>query len=133
MDLTTPALLFPAISLLLLAYTSRFLTLAQIIRSLKERQLEEHSIALVKPLTGQIQNLRKRLLLIKNMQVLGVLSFILCTFSMFFLFVAFTTAGIWTFGLSLLLLAASLLLSLYEVAISTDALNIHLDEVGEKA
>jgi Protein of unknown function (DUF2721). len=36
-NLTTPALLFPAISLLLLAYTSRFLALAALMRELHVR------------------------------------------------------------------------------------------------
>lgn len=126
MNLTTPALLFPAISLLLLAYTSRFLTLAQIIRGLHASKWQEDNR---KAIEEQIKNLRTRLVLIKYMQVLGVSSFLLCTVSMFFLFINLNKWGIWSFGLSLLLLAASLLQSLYEVAISTRALSIHLDEV----
>lgn len=128
MDLTTPALLFSAISLLLLAYTSRFLTLAQIIRSLHERRMDDPEPS--SSLTGQIHNLRLRLKIIKYMQVLGVLSFLLCTLSMFCLFIDQQTLGIWTFGASLLLLASSLVLSLIEVSISTEALKLHLDSVG---
>lgn len=41
LTLTTPALLFPALSLLLLAYTSRFLTLANLIRELHRRYQTE--------------------------------------------------------------------------------------------
>ena len=128
MDLTTPALLFSAISLLLLAYTSRFLTLAQIIRGLHERRMGDPEPSLA--LTGQIRNLRIRLKIIKYMQVLGVLSFLLCTLSMFCLFIDQQTLGMWTFGASLLLLASSLILSLIEVSISTEALKLHLDSVG---
>ena len=80
--LTTPALLFPTVSLLLLAYTNRFLTLATIIRSLYDRYHNDGDESLV----PQIQNLRYRVYLIRNMQIAGVLSLLLCVLSMFALF-----------------------------------------------
>ena len=71
MTLTTPGLLFPAISLLLLAYTNRFLVLAQLIRELNAREGES-----IRPVVvAQITNLRKRIKLIRTMQVYGVGSF----------------------------------------------------------
>ena len=78
-DLTTPALLFPAISLLLLAYTNRFLTLANLIRDLhaKYKQSRDQLIP------GQIANLRYRMVLIRNMRAFGVSSLLLCVLSMF--------------------------------------------------
>ena len=42
-DISTPALLFSAISLLILAYTNRFLTIAQIIRNLKKNYDDNHN------------------------------------------------------------------------------------------
>ncbi len=65
-EISTPALLFPAISLLLLAYTNRFLTTGQLIRSLSH-QARKHG---TKELSGQIANLKKRLELTKWMQLL---------------------------------------------------------------
>ncbi|MCK7549418.1 DUF2721 domain-containing protein [Marinobacter koreensis] len=122
MDLTTPALLFPAISLLLLAYTNRFLVLAQLIRQLKQMDSEEdHSV-----IARQIGMLRKRIVLTKRMQAFGVLSFFLCTMSMFLLFLGFEMPGIVAFGISLVLLSLSLLYSLYEIQISTNAINVEL-------
>ncbi|MBD0334484.1 MAG: DUF2721 domain-containing protein [Cyanobacteria bacterium Co-bin13] len=125
MQLTTPALLFPAISLLLLAYTNRFLVLAQLIRQLHGSD-REHVRDLVQ---RQIYNLRKRIVLIRRMQALGVSSFIVCTLSMFALFVDYQTLAEYLFGLSLLLLVASLLVSLYEIAISTQAIEVELEDL----
>ncbi len=125
MTLTTPALLFPAISLLLLAYTNRFLTLAQLIRKLAdEERSQPHEVA-----ARQIVLLRQRISLTKRMQVSGVLSFLLCTLSMFALFLSLELLGVVLFGVSLLTLSASLVFSLWEVTISTNALNVQLQDI----
>jgi len=122
LDLTTPALLFPAISLLLLAYTNRFLVLAQLIRQLKQMDSEDDHALIAR----QIGMLRKRIVLTKRMQTFGVLSFFLCTVSMFLLFLGSEMPGIVAFGISLVLLSLSLLYSLYEIQISTNAINVEL-------
>ncbi|MDI9244700.1 DUF2721 domain-containing protein [Marinobacter sp. CHS3-4] len=123
MTLTTPALLFPAISLLLLAYTNRFLVLAQLIRQLKQMDTEEdHNL-----IARQISMLRKRIVLTKRMQTYGVLSFFLCTVSMFIVFLGGDLTGAIAFGISLVLLSISLLYSLYEIVISTNAINVELE------
>lgn len=124
-DVTTPALLFPAISLLLLAYTNRFLTLAQLIRSLHQNYKENPNNILL----GQIYNMRKRVHLIKHMQGVGVASLTVCVACMFFLFSGNELLGKYTFGLSLILLLISLVLSLWEIAISVDALELHLNDI----
>ena len=127
MNLTTPALLFPAISLLLLAYTNRFLTLAGLVRSLRDR----YSTTRETHVAGQIANLRHRLHLIRNMQVFGVSSFFLCVLSMILLYVGQNTPGAVVFGGALLLLLISLALSLREVQISIDALTLELQDIDE--
>ena len=127
MTLTTPALLFPAISLLLLAYTSRFLSLAQLIRQLHSSRNSSNETHLI----GQLNNLKQRVVLIKRMQIFGVSSFLLCTLSMFALFIHQELAGEILFGISILLLSASLVLSLYEISLSTAALNIALKDMNE--
>jgi hypothetical protein len=124
-DVTTPALLFPAISLLLLAYTNRFLTLAQLIRSLHQSYKENPNNVLL----GQIKNMRKRVYLIKHMQGFGVASLFLCVLCMFLLFSGQIELGKYTFGLSLIVLLISLVLSLKEIAISVDALELHLSDI----
>jgi len=127
-DPTTPALLFPAISLLLLAYTNRFLTLATIIRSLHQNYKEKPNIVLL----GQIENMRKRVHLIKHMQGIGVASLFLCVLCMFLLFSGQNELGKYVFGLSLIMLLISLILSLREIAISVDALELHLSDIEKK-
>lgn len=125
MSLTTPALLFPAISLLLLAYTNRFLVLAQLIRQLhsSRKDTPDHLIF------RQIRGLRKRIQLIKYMQSFGVVSFLLCTGSMFSMFLQMQAIGEFLFGLSILTLSTSLIYSLYEVTISTNALSVILEDL----
>ena len=128
MNLTTPALLFPAISLLLLAYTNRFLVLAQLIRELNQREGEN-----VREMAKrQISNLRKRIVLIKTMQAFGVFSFVLCTAAMFCLFMLWQTAGQLLFVISLISLLVSLLYSLYEIQISCHAINIELESLENR-
>lgn len=125
MSLTTPALLFPAISLLLLAYTNRFLVLAQLIRKLAEQQRDSPQALAAR----QILSIRKRISLTKRMQLAGVLSFLLCTLSMFALFLEFMLPGMWLFGASLVSLSVSLLYSLWEILLSTDALSVQLSDI----
>ena len=127
LTLTTPALLFPAISLLLLAYTNRFLTLATLIRTLGDRYSSTHE----EHVRVQIDNLRYRVRLIRNMQVFGVSSFFMCVLCMFLLFAGQAQAGAWIFGLALLLLLVSLALSLREVQVSVDALTVELDHLAD--
>ncbi|MCG8531067.1 MAG: DUF2721 domain-containing protein [Desulfovibrionales bacterium] len=128
MNLTTPALLFPAISLLFLAYTNRFLVLAQLIRQLHGREKGQPRPMAIR----QIGNLRKRIALIRWMQGLGVLAFLFCAVSMFLLFIEMVIVAEGFFGLSLLLLVFSLFLSLWEIAISTRAIEIELEELDRK-
>ncbi len=124
-SLTTPALLFPAISLLLLAYTNRFLTIASLIRKLHADYKSQPDQLII----GQIENLRKRVVLIRNMQALGICSLFLCVFCMFLIFAGKYMMGNIIFGISLLLLMASLALSIREIQISVNALNIQLSDL----
>ncbi|MCU0442900.1 MAG: DUF2721 domain-containing protein [Bacteroidia bacterium] len=122
----TPALLFPAITLLMLAYTNRFLAIANLIRNLHSKYNATMQNLLIE---SQIKNLRKRLKLIKYMQFMGVFSFLLCVLSMLFFYSGHSTAASALFGLSLLALLCSLLLSLYEIQISTQALELELSDM----
>lgn len=124
LTLTTPALLFPAISLLLLAYTNRFLALAALIRDLNGKYKEKHDPIIL----AQILNLRKRIKIIRNMQIFGVSAFFLCVLSMFSIFRRKLFLGEVSFGVSLILLMTSLALSIYEVQISIKALTLEIDD-----
>ncbi len=128
LTLTTPALLFPAISLLLLAYTNRFLTIATIIRNLHDRYKNEATDNLL----GQIANLRYRTYLIRNMQIAGVLSLLFCVISMFALFAGWIAVGQWTFAIALILMMISMAISLRELQISVGALDLLLSELEDE-
>ena len=125
LSIETPALLFSATSLILLAYTNRFLTIASIIRGLKKNYDEEGSSTILL----EIKNLNLRLTLIRYMQLFGVLCLFLSVFAMLLLFVGQPTVGIYLFGLSLLMLLGSLGISFWEISISVNALRLHLSDL----
>ena len=113
LSLTTPALLFSAVSLILLAYTNRFLSYAQLVRTLKEQHLQHPS----KVTRAQIDNLRRRLHLTRTMQLLGVTSLFLCVVTMFLIYVGLMLLSAYVFGAALLLLVGSLGVSIWEIQI----------------
>jgi hypothetical protein len=125
-SLSTPALLFPAITLLLLAYTNRFLAIATLIRSL-HKNFKEHPESEI--ISAQLKNLRKRLTLIKLMQLFGIISLFLCIASMLTLFLGYDYYGNIGFGLSLMSMLLSLGYCLKEIIISTKALEIELSDM----
>lgn len=127
-SLITPTFLFSAISLIMLAYTNRFISYAQLVRTLKEQYVQNRS----EVTAAQIKNLKKRLYLTRNMQVLGISSLFFCVVSMFLVYIGFRTASVYIFGFSLLLLIASLGVSIAEILISVKALEIHLKDIEEK-
>ena len=125
LQIETPALLFSATSLILLAYTNRFLTIAQIVRGLKKTYDEKEN----KSILIEIENLNLRLSLIRYMQLAGVLSLFLSVFAMLVLFFEQQLAGIIVFGASLLCLLVSLGISFWEISISVKALRVHLKDL----
>ena len=125
LTLTTPALLFPALSLLLLAYTNRFLTLANLIRELHRRYQTEPDPSVA----GQLANLRRRVYIIRDMQALGIASLFGCVLCMFLLFAGQMLAGELVFGGALVLMLLSLAFSFWEILISVDALKLQLRDM----
>ena len=118
-------MLFSAISLLLLAYTNRFLAYASVVRGLHAK-LKENPDSLI---VGQIQNLRKRLVLTRTMQLLGIGSLLLCVLCMLLIYVEYILAAEIIFGIALILLILSLALSMREIQISVKALDLHLSDM----
>jgi len=125
LTLTTPALLFSAISLLLLAYTNRFLAYANVVRGLHARYKENPQSIIV----GQIQNLRKRLKLTRTMQMLGIGSLLLCVLCMFLVYIDLRLSAEIVFGIALVMLIISLAISVREIQISVKALDLHLSDM----
>ncbi|MCX7749903.1 MAG: DUF2721 domain-containing protein [Clostridia bacterium] len=124
-NITTPALLFSAITLLMLAYTNRFLAIAALVRQFHTAYKEKPDERVYK----QIQNFRKRLKIIKNMQLFSVISFFLCVLCMFLIFANKIHAANIVFAVSLVLLMLSLFLSIIEIYISVDALEVELSDL----
>jgi hypothetical protein len=128
LNINTPALLFPAISLIMLAYTNRFLALASVVRNLHDRYHKMDDTT--KPLIhAQIKNLRSRMRIIRNMQILGVSSFIIALICMYMISVSQMTIAGYLFGASLVVFATSLVLSLTELFISTRSIEIELSDL----
>mgnify|MGYP001804763447 FL=1 len=125
LNLSIPALLFPAISLTMLAYNARYLAIAALIRQLNKQFLETEE----SPLRKQIHSLRKRLDIIKNMQATAIVSFLLAAITLFLIYVELMVWANIIFGISLVFLMVSLILSLIEVQLSTKALGIQLSNM----
>jgi len=127
-NLTTPALLIPAISLLLLTYSNKFLALAALIRNLYDR----YQVRPDEVIVAQIGNLRYRVILIRNMTSFAVLSLLLCVICMFVLFAGQMVLGKITFGISLVLMTISLGLSIRETQVSVNALSLQMRDLEVK-
>lgn len=128
LTLNTPALLFPAITLLLLAYTNRFLAIASLIRKLHDEYMSGKKS---KVLLQQISNLKRRINFIRSMQALGVFSFLCCVVTMYSIYKGWATIPEYGFALSLLSLLASLIISMAEIFLSTKALELELSDMEE--
>lgn len=127
LTLTTPALLFSAISLIMLAYTNRFLAYAAIIRNLRDKYLQHHDASILR----QINNLKLRVTLTRYMQISGISSLLFCVLTMFLIYIDYQLIAAWAFGLGLVLLIVSLLFLIWEIQISAKALQHHLSDVEE--
>ena len=127
-NINTPALLFPAITLLMLAYTNRFLSLASLVRKLHD---EYHRGEKEKNILAQIKSIRTRLNLIRYMQGFGVISFLCCVLCMYIIFRGWMVMAHWIFAGSLIFLLLSIVLSLLEINKSTRAIELQLSDIEE--
>lgn len=128
LTLNTPALLFSAISLIMLAYTNRFLAYATVVRSLHDTYLKNKDAVLIK----EIKNIKQRLYLTRAMQIFGISSLLLCVVTMFLIYIELNTMATWVFGLALLLLIISLSVLIVEIQISVKALEHHISDIENK-
>lgn len=128
LGLTTPAVLFSAISLIMLAYTNRFLAYASLVRELHARFKQSHDAVLLR----QIINMKRRLRLTRAMQILGISSLLFCVVTMFLIYVEWTTIAEVVFGVALIMLILSLAVSIREIQISSQALDLQLGDMEEK-
>ncbi|WP_405571845.1 DUF2721 domain-containing protein [Winogradskyella sp. Asnod2-B02-A] len=127
LTLTTPALLFSAISLIMLAYTNRFLAYAAIIRNLSEKYIQHQDASILR----QINNLKLRVKLTRYMQIAGISSLLFCVLTMFLIYIKLNIIAVWAFGFGLILLIVSLLFLIWEIQISAKALQHHLGDIED--
>ena len=127
LTLTTPAVLFSAISLIMLAYTNRFLAYSAVIRNLHDIYLERKEDSLIR----QIKNLKLRLNLTRWMQIFGISSLLFCVLTMLLIYINYQQVAVWIFGLALVLLIISLTLLIKEIQISSQALQYHIADIEE--
>jgi len=127
LTLTTPALLFSAISLIMLAYTNRFLAYAAVIRNLHDIYLQKKQTSLLR----QIKNLKLRLNLTRWMQIFGISSLLFCVLTMFLIYVKQQMIAVYLFGFALILLIISFALLIKEIQISAQALQYHIADIEE--
>tara|TARA_R110000772_G_scaffold261482_2_gene379984 strand:+ start:804 stop:1199 length:396 start_codon:yes stop_codon:yes gene_type:complete len=128
LTLTTPALLFSAISLIMLAYTNRFLAYAAVIRNLHDKYQKEKDSVLI----AQIKNIKHRLYLTRSMQIFGITSLLFCVLTMFLIYIQQQTIAVWVFGLALILLIISLAFLIWEIQISVKALEHHINDIENR-
>ena len=128
LTLITPTFLFSAVSLILLAYTNRFLSYAQLVRTLKDKYMEDRS----KVTRAQIVNLRKRLKLTRSMQVFGAASLLLCVITMLLIYIDMQFLSAIVFAVALMLFIVSLALSVWEILLSTKSLEIYLSDMDRQ-
>ena len=128
LSLTTPALLFSAISLIMLAYTNRFLAYAAVVRNLHAKYQERQDAILL----DQIKNLSTRLQLTRWMQIFGIVSLLLCVLTMFLIYIELHVLAVYVFGIALILLIISLGLLIREIQISVDALSLHISDINDQ-
>lgn len=127
LSISTPALLFSIISLLMIAFTNRFMSMASLIRDLHEKfQLKPDKTILV-----QIVNLRKRISMIRYMQIIAISSLLLSILCMFFIFLGIDLVAKWLFVLGLIGLSISLIISAFEITISTEALDAEISDMED--
>jgi len=125
LTLITPTFLFSAVSLILLAYTNRFLAYTSLVRNLKVKYMENKSSVT----KAEIENLKKRLKLTRLMQLYGVASLLLCVATMFLIYIGLQTVSAAIFAVALLFLITSLALSVWEINISSKSIQIHLSDM----
>ena len=122
-----PALLFPAIPLMMIVFGNRYSSLSKLIRDLHDRVLEEDEVR--DKFTEQIELLTDRLFLVKSMQTLAGLAFIANLLTIFFRYIDVPSVAFSLFGVATILLSVSILLFVIEIQKSSSALSKHISDL----
>ena len=127
-----PALLFPAIPLMMISFGNRYTSLASLIRKIHDLiVLNKHSKKTAGHYLDQITILTKRLKLVRAIQTLSGLSFLSNLFSIFASYLEEYQLALNSFGLGVLIFAIAILMFIYEIQLSTRALSKHLEDLKD--
>ena len=134
LDLTTAALMFPAIPFLMLTFGTRFTVVSELIRKIHDEYAAEINLDDVrtKRMLGEISTLKKRLLMIQINQTLTSLSFFVNLLTIFALFMGHQNLSKLLFGIVLILLMLAIILFVVEIGIATKSLNLHLEDLDSQ-
>lgn len=115
--ISTPALLFPAITILILTYSNRFSTLSNKIREFIRKGED----------AAQIAVFRRRVGYVRRMLLWGILGLAASALSMLALVFKCTNTGVGLFVLADLSIVISLIYAILDVSISTNALELEVN------
>ena len=134
LDLTTAALMFPAIPFLMLTFGTRFTVVSELIRKIHDEYAAEINLDDVrtKRMLGEISTLKKRLLMIQINQTLTSLSFFVNLLTIFGLFMGYQYLSKLLFAIVLILLMLAIILFIVEIGIATKSLNLHLEDLDSQ-
>lgn len=123
LTLTAVGLLFPTISVVLLAQTNRFMSLASVARDLVAR----YRIDPDPTVRDQVLSLQQRIWLVRWTQGAGVLALLINSSSAFSLFLGGLATARCLFVMAMCCMVVGLLISLREIQLSVRAIDIELD------
>ena len=131
LDLTTAALVLPAIPFLMLTFGTRFTVVTELIRKIHDEYAANIDLDDVraKRMLGEISTLKKRLLMIQVNQTLASLSFFVNLSTVFSLYMGNQYLAKLLFGIVLGLLMLAIILFIIEIGIATKSLNLHLSDL----
>ena len=128
-----PAILFPAIPLMMVNFGNRYSSLSTLIRKIHDELINKKTStndrSAIRYL-AQIKILRQRLVLNRLMQTTASLSFLVNLMSIFFAF-KYQEYFINTFLFAVLLFSVSIIIYIYELQIAVQALDKHLEDLEE--
>ena len=127
MDYVFIAIMFPAIPLMMSVFSNRFHTLSVLIRSMHDQiKYKKQSPAKIKK---QFAILESRVTLLRRAQIFMGLSFLLNMFSVLLLFIQQENIAKIFFAICLFSIIIALIVYLYEITLSSKALNYHLSDL----
>ena len=130
LEYTFIAIMFPAIPLTMVMFGNRFHTTSVLIRQMHDEYI--YKKVMPAEFNNQLKILKSRIILLKRAQISMGLSFLFNMFSVFALFFNTILPAKFFFAICLLSIIVALMIYLYEITLSTKALQYHLLDLDTK-